>query len=106
MADKDEVIRQLAPLTTRADVPQEVREIVANSIKDIPTPLNSDVWIYRAVVMFLGVSLLLTVSGGIALAIIAKGDTKIALPEALVAIGSAAVGALAGLLAPSPVKTG
>jgi hypothetical protein len=31
-----------------------------------------------------------------------KADSNIKLPDAIVAIGSAAVGALAGLLAPSP----
>lgn len=104
MTDSATPLNQLVPLTTRNDIPQDAREIVAGVIKDVATPLGTDKWIYRAVVLFLGLSLLMTVSGGIALAVIAKGDAKIALPEALVAIGSAAVGALAGLLAPSPVR--
>jgi hypothetical protein len=45
---------------------------------------------------------LATVLGGIYIAMFAKGDATISLPEGIVAIGSAAVGALAGLLAPSP----
>jgi hypothetical protein len=104
MANNDTPIQQLAPLTARTDIPQDAREILANVIKDVTTPLGNDRWIYRSVVLFLGIALLLTVAGGIGLAFIAKGDAKIALPEALVAIGSAAVGALAGLLAPSPVR--
>lgn len=105
MVDKDVLpMTQLLPLTTRADIPQDARELVAKTITDINTPLGTDKWIYRAVVVFLGTALILTVGGGIALAIIAQGDSKIALPEALVAIGSASVGALAGLLAPSPVR--
>jgi hypothetical protein len=67
-------------------------------------PLRSDPWIYRIVVVALSLVALATVFGGIYLATIAKGDAKIALPEGIIAIGSAAVGAMAGLLAPSPVS--
>lgn len=62
-----------------------------------------DPWIYRIVVFALSAIALCTVIGGIYLAVIGKGDAKIALPEGVIAIGSAAVGAMAGLLAPSPV---
>jgi hypothetical protein len=61
-------------------------------------PLDTDNWIYRIVVLSLGLALLGTLAGLIALSW--KGDRTI--PDGLVAIGSAAVGALAGLLAPSP----
>jgi hypothetical protein len=64
---------------------------------------KSDVWIYRIVVGALALIVLITVIGGIYLAVISKGDAKVGLPEGVIAIGSAAVGALAGLLAPSPV---
>ncbi len=63
-------------------------------------PLAKDNWIYRIVVSSLGLALILTVIGGILAALI--GGQGTALPEGLVAIGSASVGALAGLLAPSP----
>jgi hypothetical protein len=61
------------------------------------SPLGSDVWIYRLVVGALGLAVLGCVAGAIVLAMAAK-DT----PQLLLAVGSAAVGALAGLLAPSP----
>lgn len=67
------------------------------------TAFRSDIWIYRIVVVALSLIVLSTVLGGIYLAVIGKGDAKIALPEGVIAIGSAAVGAMAGLLAPSPV---
>ena len=56
-----------------------------------------DTWIYRIVVGSLGLVVLLCVIGAIVLS--AMGKTA---PELLIALGSAAVGALAGLLAPSP----
>jgi hypothetical protein len=68
------------------------------------SPFRNDPWIYRIVVVALSLIVLITVCGGIYLAYISKGDAKVALPEGIIAIGSAAVGAMAGLLAPSPVQ--
>ena len=62
------------------------------------SPLDTDNWIYRIVVISLGLALLGSLAGLIALSW--KGDRTI--PDGLIAIGSAAGGALAGLLAPSP----
>jgi hypothetical protein len=69
----------------------------------LPPALQNDVWIYRIVILVLGITVLATIIGGLGLAY--KGDVNYKLPAEIVAIGSAAVGALAGLLAPSPVKT-
>jgi hypothetical protein len=63
-------------------------------------PLQSDVWIYRLVVGSLGGTLLIVAIGAIALAFTITADP----PKLLTAPGSAAVGALAGLFAPSPVS--
>jgi uncharacterized membrane protein YjjP (DUF1212 family) len=65
------------------------------------TALQTDRWIYRIVVLALGFGVLSAMIGLIVLSL--KGVT--AMPEGLVAIGSAAVGALAGLLAPAPKAT-
>jgi hypothetical protein len=62
--------------------------------------IPQDVWIYRIVVGALGLTILIAMCGTLYLANTEKG-----VPQALVAIGSAAVGALAGLLAPSPART-
>jgi len=60
---------------------------------------EKDVWIFRLVVLSLGLCMLASLVGAIVLA--AKGTDT---PEILVALGSAAVGGLAGLLAPSPLN--
>ena len=100
MAESD-VRKLLAPLTLRSDVPQDARAAISAAIE--ATPLSTDVWIYRAVVVILGLAVVGTVFGGLALVAVGHADTNMRLPDAIVAIGSAAVGALAGLLAPSPV---
>jgi hypothetical protein len=70
------------------------------SLQSITPPLQSDKWIYRCVVIALGAGLIITIIGGIVSNL--TGQAK-PLPDGLIAIGSAAVGALAGLLAPSPI---
>ena len=60
-----------------------------------------DVWVYRAGLLILGVVCIVTVTGGLVLAWPGKE-----IPESIVALGSAAVGAIAGLLVPSPAKRG
>jgi hypothetical protein len=101
---KDQVVQLLRPLATRADLPAEVRDSITGAIAEAESPLQYDLVIYRIVVCVLGTTVLATVFGGIYLAL--KADVNIKLPDAIVAIGSAAVGALAGLLAPSPKQTG
>ena len=63
------------------------------------TRLPQDVWVYRMVVAALGLAVLASLIGAIILAIEGRST-----PELLVALGSAAVGGLAGLLAPSPLN--
>jgi hypothetical protein len=61
-------------------------------------PLQSDVWLYGAVVVALSIIASSTVVGTIALALVTNKDT----PQLLIALGSASIGALAGVLAPFP----
>ena len=63
------------------------------------TRTQTDVWIYRIVVAVLGLAVVATVIGAIILTLTGRPT-----PEVLVALGSAAVGGLSGLLAPSPVS--
>jgi hypothetical protein len=65
------------------------------------TALQTDRWIYRIVVLALGFGVLTAIIGLIILSW--KGIATV--PDGIVAIGSAAVGALAGLLAPAPKVT-
>jgi hypothetical protein len=69
------------------------------TLANLPPFQVPDTWIYRIVVISLGVGMLAAVIG----VLILSGYGKTA-PDGVIAIGSAAVGALAGLLAPSPVQ--
>lgn len=59
---------------------------------------QKDKWLYRMVVAMLGLTVVSSVVGTIALAMAGQST-----PEVIVALGSAAIGGLAGLLAPSPM---
>ena len=61
--------------------------------------LHNDIWLYRIVVAVLGITVVASILGAIALAM--SGQST---PEVLIALGSAAIGGLAGLLAPSPLN--
>ena len=85
-------------------IPQETKLLLMEALHEMPSVLQTDRWIYRMVVLFLGSTVTLTVLGGIYVIIHWGGGTEAkTLPEGVIALGSAAVGALAGLLAPSPV---
>lgn len=86
-------------LSKDESIPADIRIKVISSLNAVPNPLQNDRWIYRTVVMILGLTVLITMLGGI----IIYGVSAATIPGELVALGSAAVGALAGLLAPSPV---
>jgi hypothetical protein len=69
------------------------------AIANLAAPLQTDVWIYRMVIGALGLAVLFCVIGAFILAGMGKP-----IPDVIVALGSAALGALAGLLAPSPTS--
>lgn len=79
--------------------PENVLKRAAAQAK-LETPLDNDVWVYRMVVAVLGFTVLLVALGTIAL----SWGTSTQIPDVLTALGSAAVGALAGLLAPAPTR--
>ena len=85
---------------------EEQKQSMCDELLSLTKPLETDSWIYRLVVFFLGVAILATVAGGIFLTYTTGGNANYQLPQGIVAIGSAAVGALAGLLAPSPKNGG
>ena len=86
----------LAVLQGQHDPAEQIKLI--NEIRKARPPL-ADRWLYRWVVWFLGLAVIVTISYGMWL----LGPGKVTeIPSGLVAIGSAAVGALAGLIsAPS-----
>lgn len=88
-------------LEKKADDANFISELAANpkatllaAIKELQGPIQ-DIWVYRWVVFALGLVGLIAIWGAIQLAF----DTK-EVPDALIALGSAAIGALAGLIAP------
>jgi hypothetical protein len=68
------------------------------------TPLETDAWIYRIVVVALAAVILTTVVGAIVM--LNLGGPQKTLPEGVIALAATSVGALAGLLAPSPGQAG
>src|ERR1700744_6451349 len=100
---RPDVLSFLGKVQEDQTIPAGLRDKAAELTTSIrqQSVLQSDVWIYRSVVAILGITVLATIAGGLGLAF--HGDAQnYKLPSEIVAIGSAAVGALAGLLAPSP----
>ena len=79
------------------ELAKRVQDNPADALAGLAAPLQSDVWIYRMVVGALGLGVLVGMIGSIGLALAGKP-----IPEVIVAWGSGAIGALAGLLAPAP----
>lgn len=61
--------------------------------------MDKDIWLYRMIIAAFGLTLVATVIGAIVLAMTQKQT-----PEALVALGSAAIGGLAGFLVPTQLR--
>ena len=80
---------------------EKIKANPVEAIASLATPLQHDVWIYRIVVGALGLAVIAALGGAIALSVAGKP-----IPDVLTALGSAAIGALAGLLSPSPVAKG
>lgn len=85
----------VAHLPSDPELQKALSENPSGTLARLAEPWRRDPWIYRIVVAALGLAALAAVLGAVALAMLGKP-----IPEILVAIGSAAVGALAGLLAP------
>ncbi len=66
----------------------------------LPPHQPGDLPVYLSVVKFLGLVTVLSIGGIITLSIMGKP-----IPDAVVALGSGSLGALAGVLAPAPGKT-
>lgn len=79
---------------------------MANNITEhLPTPAwVSEAGIYYLVVIFLGAVSAMAIIGTIILSAMTLDNTAFKMPDVITALGSAAIGALAGLLAPSPAS--
>jgi hypothetical protein len=72
------------------------KKAYCNKPEVLPT---GDLWTYRIVVMTLSLTVLACIVGSIGLQVFEKK-----IPELLTALGTGAIGALAGILAPPPSK--
>lgn len=90
-------------LESDPDMQEQFREDPQKAIRQIQqqNPLQTDDWIYRIVVLSLGLTVILIIIG-VFLLMYNGGMSGDKVPTIYTAIGSAAIGALAGLLAPSP----
>jgi hypothetical protein len=80
-----------------------LRKLAKEVTQDLPPPaFVSDRWTYRIVVLSLGIVSVAAIGGAIYLSAIAPATSTPKIPDVLTALGAAAIGALAGLLAPSP----
>ncbi len=96
----DSIQEIVQSIQTDGAIPAEKKLELLTKLHAMPSALTSDPWVYRMVVASLGLTVLSAVIGGL----IITGTSATEIPAGVVALGSAAVGALAGLLAPSPVK--
>ena len=91
------------------NIPHEVKEQLSGKVTmvKLQNPKDTDKIIYRIVVGSLGLAILACLTFTFIITL-KNTDPKVSMdiPEIFMAIGSAAVGALAGLLAPSPGRGG
>ena len=78
-----------------------LQKLAQEVVKDVPQsrPLDTDVWIWRILIVALSVAILLTITSAAILAI-----WRIEVPQTITSMGSMALGGVLGLLAPSPMK--
>lgn len=79
---------------------QQNADAVNNTFNLRQNYIQTDPWIYRMIVGTLTSTVLICLIGAISLQ--AKGNKQT--PELLTALGTGSLGALSGLLAPSPIK--
>ncbi len=91
----------------KVDPATELPKLAEQAVKSWPVPaMVGDRIVWRIVVSALGLVAIGVVAGSIFLASRVAGTATATVPDVLTALGSAAIGALAGLLAPSPVHKG
>ncbi|WP_143058593.1 hypothetical protein [Sphingomonas sp. OV641] len=96
------LLKERAPDLAAASTDDGVKNIVEQVEKEaiIRTPIPNTV-VYKVTVVVLGISVIGVIVAQTWIALVkSQGD----IPDGLIAIGSAAIGALAGLLAPPPAR--
>jgi hypothetical protein len=103
-APLEEYIEKTTDTALTEEGKKQLLQKVEETKKKIGTPLAWDKWIYRMVVGFLGLAILSALFFTFWLFLKSTNPKDLQIPDIFLAIGSAAVGALAGLLAPSPAR--
>lgn len=101
-----EVLTERVDDLAKTSDPKVVKEIIAQSKAEAKrrTPIYfDDLFVYRITVSVLGLAVLSVIYAQYKIVLI-KGVANI--PDGIIAIGSAAIGALAGLLAPTSSNSG
>lgn len=99
-----EIMSKSDPLRQLVAQDSTVQKAISDGlVKYLPTPAYvSNATFYLIVVGSLGLVAVSAVIGAIVLAFGSTGSNPVQTPETVTALGSAAIGALAGLLVPSP----
>jgi len=89
----------------KANPHETLNKLAEETTKHLPPPpLVRDAGIYYIIVGSLGLVSVSAMFGAIYLSAVAPAGGTVQIPDVLTALGSAAIGALAGLLAPSPAS--
>ena len=100
MANFTDSLNARAAALAAAASPQDVQAVVQDARAEaVARTAVPDTFVYKATVIVLGFAVVAVVLAQTWLTLESK-----AIPEGLIAIGSAAIGALAGLLAPQPAS--
>lgn len=93
-------------LKNNADLQDKFRINPVEAIKNVEVrnPKETDYWIYRIIVIMLGLAIIAIIAGLILLSFWSEGEPDSQLVTIFATISSGAIGALAGLLSPSPRK--
>jgi hypothetical protein len=96
--------KELTRFANKIPDPELQKELI-DKIRDYKAgPIPDDKWVYRSVVWALGIVAILCVCFTLTVVLRNMDSAKpVEIPDIFLAIASAAVGALAGLLAPSPI---
>ncbi len=94
-------------LSSDSDLQQKFKSDPTDAIKmiELNHPLESDTWIYRKIVIILGIVIISIVVGVILMMSLGTISNDQQIPTILTAIGSAAIGAMSGLLVQPPKKS-
>ncbi len=96
-----------AALKNNTDLQEKFKNNPIEAIKDVEirNPRGTDFWIYRIIVIMLGLAIIAIIAGLILISSWSHGQPKDnQLVTIFATISSGAIGALAGLLSPTPRK--